>query len=162
MAVTSLKIDWTCKPFGELTGVEMYRILQLRSNVFVVEQDCVYQDCDNNDQPALHLMGWDGDTLAVYSRILPVGIAYPDSASIGRVIVAHNYRKSGLGALLMIKSMENLIKFLGEVPVEILAQHYLLNFYHGLGYQESGGIFGVDGIPHINMIYTGLDEQSTP
>ncbi len=99
---TTITITWTCKPFAELTTRELYAALQLRSEVFVVEQNCVFQDMDNKDQASWHLMGWHNDQLAAYTRLVPAGVSY-EEVSIGRVVTSPKMRKSGAGRLLMKK-----------------------------------------------------------
>ncbi|MBS1935420.1 MAG: GNAT family N-acetyltransferase, partial [Bacteroidetes bacterium] len=98
-------MTWTCKKFDELTPYELYAILQLRNDIFVVEQNCIFQDADNKDQYCFHLMGWEEKKLVAYTRIVPAGISYAES-SIGRVVVSRQARKNGTGKLLMQKSIE--------------------------------------------------------
>ena len=98
-------INWQCKFFSELTNEELYKIIQLRIDVFVVEQNCVYQDCDGKDLESFHFTGWDENNLVAYTRLLPKGISYPGAASIGRVINARSARGQNLGKQLMTKSI---------------------------------------------------------
>jgi ElaA protein len=144
-------MNWSCKKFDELMSFELYAIMQLRNEVFVVEQNCVYQDADNKDQFCYHLMGWDEDTLIAYTRILPAGISYVES-SIGRVVVLPSARKSGSGKILMQKSMEALFSLFGNIPIKIGAQLYLKKFYESLGFQQTSDIYVEDGISHIEML----------
>src|SRR5918997_2857706 len=99
-----MQIEWLLKAFKDLTPYDLYAILQLRNEVFVVEQNCVFQDADNKDQPSWHLMGWNDDTLAAYTRLVPAGISYSEP-SIGRVVICPKMRKSGVGKALMEKSI---------------------------------------------------------
>lgn len=145
------EINWVLKSFNELTGAELYAILQLRNEVFVVEQNCVYQDADDKDLKSLHFCGWDADKLAAYTRILPPGISYPE-ASIGRVVTSPAYRLTGLGKLLMQKSIAHCTGLFGRKPIRIGAQVYLRKFYQSLGFVQSSGEYLEDGIPHIEMI----------
>lgn len=145
------EINWVLKPFHELTGSELYAILQLRNEVFVVEQDCVYQDADGKDPESLHFCGWDADKLAAYTRILPPETSYPE-ASIGRVVTSPAYRGTGLGKIIMQKSIENCIRLFGPGPIRIGAQLYLRIFYQSLGFRQSSEEYLEDGIPHIEMI----------
>src|ERR1700730_6076460 len=92
-----LMVNWRCKSFDELTNTELYKILQLRNEVFVVEQRSLYQDCDNKDLISHHLGGWKQDNIVAYSRLLPPGIPYPNAASIGRVVTSHSVRGQDLG-----------------------------------------------------------------
>lgn len=141
----------TVKTFEELNLEELYSILQLRSEVFVVEQDCVYQDLDGKDKKAIHVIGKKEDKIVAYTRIFKPG-AYFNEASIGRVVVAKEQRKYGYGAIIMeasIKAVKNRIK---EDTIRISAQTYLIRFYNSLGFKALGEEYLEDGIPHIAMI----------
>lgn len=153
--IMSTTITWTCKPFDELTTRELYAVLQLRSEVFVVEQNCVFQDMDNKDQVSWHLMGWQGNLLAAYTRLVPAGISF-EEASIGRVITSPKMRKSGTGRLLMKKSIETTYSIFGNTPIRIGAQLYLKKFYESFGFQQSSKIYLEDGIEHIEMLLVEL------
>lgn len=144
-------ISWIVKPFSALTPDELYNILRLRSEVFVVEQDCVFQDMDNKDQQSWHLMGWEDDVLVAYTRLVPPGVSYPQP-SIGRVITSKLVRKNGTGKLLMQKSIEELVHLFGESPIRIGAQLYLKKFYSSFGFEQSSDVYDEDGIDHIEMI----------
>ena len=142
---------WQCKSFEELTNTELYKILQLRNEVFIVEQNCPYQDCDDKDLKSHHLTGWKDDNIVAYSRILPPGIPYHNAASIGRVVTSFSARGQDLGRQLMSKSLENLYLLFGHVPVIIGAQLYLKKFYEGFSFIQQGDIYLEDGIQHIIM-----------
>ena len=144
-------IKWICKPFTRLSADELYAILQLRNAVFVLEQNCVFQDADNKDQPSFHLMGWQDAALVAYTRLVPPGIAY-DEASIGRVVTAITARGSGIGRMLMQRSIDECRKLFGEGVIRIGAQLYLKEFYASLGFIPTGGIYPEDGIDHIQML----------
>ncbi len=144
-------INWMCKKFDDLSPAELYSILQLRNEVFVVEQNCVYQDADNKDQHAFHLMGWQQGKLVAYSRLIPPGIAYKEQ-SIGRVITSIVARKSGFGRALMQQSVIECRKLFGHNIIRIGAQLYLKKFYASLGFVPIGGIYLEDGIEHIEML----------
>lgn len=144
-------ITWQCKFFSELTNKELYKILQLRNEVFIVEQNCVYQDCDNKDFKAYHLTAWNSDLLVACTRLLPIGISYPDAASIGRVVVSPSSRGQSLGKQLMIKSIEHVYNLFGQVPITISAQQYLKRFYESFSFVKTGGPYLEDGIEHIAM-----------
>jgi ElaA protein len=144
-------MNWTLKRFSELTPAEMYAILRLRSEVFVVEQTCVFQDMDNKDQPSYHLMGWKDDLLAAYTRLVPAGVAY-DIPSIGRVVTSPAARGNGLGRVLMEKSIAETNRLFGNLPVKIGAQVYLRQFYSSLGFEQTSDIYMEDGIEHIEMV----------
>ena len=139
------------KAFDELTIHELYQILRLRSEVFVVEQDCVYQDVDNKDQKALHVIGLKGDEVVAYTRIFKPG-DYFDNVSIGRVVVRQDQRKYGLGKQIMLATMAAIDQRFPNKPIEISAQSYLLKFYTDLGFSAFGEEYLEDGIPHRRML----------
>jgi ElaA protein len=143
-------ITWECKYFNELSAEELYAILRLRSEVFVVEQDCVYLDIDDKDQHSYHFMGWDGTQLAAYTRILPPGLAFAE-ASIGRVATSARHRGKGIGRELMLRSIEHCTR-LFQTPIHIGAQRYLEQFYESLGFKAIGEPYLEDDIPHIGML----------
>lgn len=143
-------INWKIKKFHELTVDELYSILQLRSEVFVVEQNCVYHDPDGKDQYAWHLMGTKDGKLIAYTRIFPAGITYNEPA-IGRVVTSPLKRKGGLGKELMQRSIEQCEKLFGKTSITLGAQLYLKKFYESLGFIVSGEEYIEDGIPHITM-----------
>ncbi len=139
------------KTFDELTNSELYQLLRLRSEVFVVEQDCVYQDVDNKDQKALHVLGIKNGELVAYTRIFKPG-DYFKNASIGRVVVNQDQRKFGLGKLIMQASLAVIEQKFPNEPIEISAQSYLLKFYSELGFNAFGDEYLEDGIPHKRMV----------
>ena len=143
-------MDWKLKKFDELTIPELYAILQLRSEVFIVEQNCVYLDPDGKDQQAWHLIGTDDNLLIAYTRILAPGIAYPDP-SIGRVVTLPSKRRLGLGKELMERSIEHCEQLFGRNPITLSAQVYLKKFYESLGFTGIGDEYLDDGIPHMKM-----------
>lgn len=139
------------KSFDELTKTELYDLLQLRAEVFVVEQDCVYQDIDGKDQLALHVLGYKDGTLVAYTRLFAPG-AYFKKASIGRVIVKQPERINGYGKSLMQTSIQAVYNYYKSKEIEISAQTYLLGFYADLGFKQIGEGYLEDEIPHIKMI----------
>jgi ElaA protein len=144
-------MEWILKKFDQLTPAELYAILRLRNEVFVVEQNCVYQDTDNKDQAAFHLMGLEQGALIAYTRLLPPGVSYSEP-SIGRVVTAAAARGGGTGRQLMEESLAACTRLFGKQPVRIGAQLYLLVFYESLGFLRSGEVYLEDGIEHIEMI----------
>jgi ElaA protein len=148
-----MQIHWIVKSFEELLPEELYQLLRLRSEVFVVEQNCVFLDLDNKDQQSIHLMGWINNNLAVYVRILPPGLAY-DEPSIGRVVSSPAYRRTGAGRILMEKAIELTSDIYKGENIRIGAQYYLKNFYGSLGFEIQGDIYLEDGIDHIEMLKT--------
>ena len=150
-----------CVAFHELTLDELYALLRLRAEVFVVEQNCVYQDLDGKDRLAYHLLGFDKDNeLVAYTRLLPKGISYPDHPSIGRVITSMKVRRTGAGKVLMEKSIEEMYRLFGVCDIKIGAQCYLDKFYRGLGFLPVGDEYLEDGIPHISMIRKSLESEA--
>ncbi len=145
------KINWTIKQFHELCAGELYDILRLRSEVFVVEQQCIFQDMDNLDQSAHHLQAKIGEELVATARILKKGIAF-EEPSIGRVVSSPRYRKRGIGFALMEKAIEECIRLNGELPIKIGGQLYLKKFYENLGFEQCSDMYLEDNIPHISMI----------
>jgi len=139
------------KTFDALTTQELYNILQLRSEVFVVEQDCVYQDIDGKDQKALHIFGLKNDKIVAYTRIFNAGV-YFEEASIGRVVVAQQERKFKYGYDIMKASINAIKTHYNDTIIRISAQLYLKQFYNNLGFIEVGEDYLEDGIPHINML----------
>lgn len=140
------------KTFKELNTTELYRLLQLRSDIFVVEQDCVYQDMDGKDQKALHVLGYKNSELVAYTRIFAPG-DYFKEASIGRVVVKHSERMHKYGYEIMEASIHTIKSKFKTQTIRISAQTYLKRFYNNLGFNEEGEEYLEDGIPHIHMIY---------
>ncbi|WOC41177.1 GNAT family N-acetyltransferase [Polaribacter sp. HL-MS24] len=138
------------KKFTELTTTELYEILQIRSKVFVVEQDCVYQDLDGKDQKSLHVIGFKEDKIVAYSRIFKPG-DYFQNASIGRVVVSISERKFGFGHDLMKASIKAIEDQYQVIDITISAQVYLQKFYESHGFFKIGESYLEDGIPHIRM-----------
>ncbi len=146
-----MNINWQHKSFDELSPGQLYAIIQLRNEVFVVEQNCVFQDADNKDQDAYHMMGWIDNNLVAYTRLIPSGIAYRET-SIGRVVISPKLRKTGLGRELMDLSIDLLYNIWGKTPIKIGAQLYLKNFYESIGFQQTSEVYMEDGIEHIEML----------
>jgi ElaA protein len=144
-------INWILKPFAELTPYELYRILQLRNEVFIVEQNCPYQDLDNKDLKSWHLMGIDDDKLMAYSRLLGPGISYSES-SIGRIVSSPLVRKTGMGKKLVDESIRQIKNLFQTDSIRIGAQFYLKLFYESFGFIQDGEIYLEDNIPHIIML----------
>ena len=144
-------MHWDCLKFHELTAAQLYEILALRSAVFVVEQNCVYQDPDGYDPNALHLMGHRDNNLLCYTRLLAPGVKY-EGASIGRVITNTAARGTGLGKQLMTESIKACENHWPGSPISISAQQYLEKFYFELGFKAETDPYMEDGIPHIKMI----------
>ncbi len=142
----------SCKSLEELRSTELYEILALRSEVFVVEQNCVYQDPDYKDLNAWHCRGLYDGQLAAYTRIFDIGKSFEGYLSIGRVLVSPRFRKHGFGKAIMEYSIAECYRRFGKHAIKIGAQSYLEKFYTELGFQTSGPEYLEDGIPHKIMI----------
>lgn len=143
-------LEWKIKPFEALTNHELYDLLKLRSEIFVVEQNCVYLDLDGKDKIALHLFGtFDGKTVA-HARLFKAGISF-DNASIGRVVVDSNYRDRKWGHDLMREAIAGVAHHFGESQITIGAQLYLKKFYESHGFVQTSEMYLEDDIPHIEM-----------
>ena len=141
---------FSCQPFNELSPLVLYKIMKARSEVFVVEQNCVYLDADGKDIHSYHLVLWKDDEVAGYTRLLPEGISY-DEMSIGRVLTTSQFRNHGLGKLLMQESIKQCRKLFGTGPIVIGAQMYLKKFYESFGFIQEGDMYLEDNIPHVQM-----------
>jgi len=139
------------KTFQEINTKELYAILQLRSEVFVVEQKCVYQDIDGNDEKALHVIGIEKNKIVAYTRCFKSG-DYFDQASIGRVVVRKDQRGKGFAHQIMERSIKAITDVFNSKTMKVSAQTYLKDFYETHGFFQKGGEYLEDGIPHIAMI----------
>lgn len=146
-----MEVKHVIKSFQELNSMELYQILKLRNQVFIVEQNCVYQDIDNKDLESYHLMCIVNGDIAGYTRLIPPGVSY-DDASIGRIVIGLSYRRLGLGRALVRKSIDGCGKFFTKSPIRISAQSYLCEFYTSLGFKKEGDLYEEDGILHIEMV----------
>ncbi len=144
-------ISWEIKPFNQLSLKELYNILQLRSHVFVVEQNCVYQDIDGKDEKALHVLGTSENTIVAYARLFNAG-DYFENASIGRVIVHPEARANKWGHHLMTTAIQAIKSHFKQTKITISAQLYLQKFYESHGFVVAGDFYLEDDIPHIAMV----------
>lgn len=142
---------WVIKKFDELSLQQLYDIMRIRQQVFMVEQACYYLDADNYDQQSFHLIMYEKENLVAYARIIPPGALY-DEPSIGRVVTHSSVRRTGLGKILFQKSIDETEKLFGKCPIKIMAQSYLIKFYRGFGFEVSSEEFLEDGIAHNYMI----------
>ncbi|MCD8399445.1 GNAT family N-acetyltransferase [Tenacibaculum finnmarkense] len=143
-------MNFLIKKFTELTTSELYQILQLRSEIFVVEQKCVYQDLDNKDQYALHVLGVKQDKIIAYTRLFNSG-EYFETPSIGRVLVKKKERAYGYGHFLIEASKQAVYDSYNSTKITISAQKYLIKFYESHGFIKEGEEYLEDGIPHVKM-----------
>lgn len=149
-----MTLTWTIKPYDELTLTELYELLRLRVEVFVVEQNCPFQDLDRLDDQAYHLLGYvAAGELAAYARLFDAGISY-EQVAIGRVAVSPPHRRRGLGQALMHQAIAQCEVLYGAQPIKLGAQQYLERFYQGFGFARCGAGYLEDGIPHIPMLRT--------
>jgi ElaA protein len=151
-----MSINWTYKSFEQLSARELYEIIQLREQIFIVEQKCPYQDADGKDLKSMHLSGRTEDgALAAYLRVVPPGMSY-DELSIGRVVVSDTMRGKGLGVAIMKEALIKIAQTDSPVPIRISAQAHLAERYYGpLGFKPVGDVYDEDGISHICMLHSG-------
>lgn len=145
-----MSLNWKIKPFEALSATEIYDLLQLRSEVFVVEQNCVYQDIDGKDKKALHLIGTIEDKIVAYARLFKAG-DYFKEASIGRVVIGKDYRDKKWGHDLMQNAIAGIEANFNETKITISAQLYLQKFYETQGFVKTSEAYLEDDIPHIEM-----------
>lgn len=146
-----MTLSYTIKSFDELTNTELYAMLRLRSEIFVVEQNCPYLDLDNKDQKSFHLLYYVNNEFAGSTRLVPAGLSFKEN-SIGRVVIANSHRGLGLGKKLMKASIEGCYEKFGKGPIRIGAQYHLSKFYQSLGFVKQGEVYEEDEIPHIEML----------
>ena len=139
------------KTFGELTTDELYELLRVRSEVFVVEQNCVYQDMDGDDQCSIHLWLTQGERVVALARVCPAG-THMQEVSIGRVITTD--RGKGYGRQIMLHAIDAAIGHFDARRIDIEAQEYARGFYESVGFRQSSDTFMLDGIPHIRMTFS--------
>jgi ElaA protein len=144
------QLDWRFQTFDELTTNELYAILRLRSEVFVLEQRCCFLDMDNKDQQCHHLSGYRDGELVAFARIVPPGLSY-EYPSIGRIVVSVKGRGAGYGVELLNVSIQKLEALYGKGAIRIGAQLYLKRFYESFGFRQSGEVYLEDDIEHIEM-----------
>lgn len=146
-------MEWHISSFKELDTADLYQILSLRINVFMLEQNCLYHECDHKDQSATHLFLKHDDRILAYARLLPPGISFLSSAAIGRVVVDSEYRSSGLGRDLVSRALTQTLQSHPETPIRISAQQHLEEFYTSLDFRTESPAYLEDGIPHVRMVY---------
>ena len=151
-------MHWKTKTFYKLINLELYNILQLRNEVFVVEQNCIYQDADGNDDKATHIFLKDKHEIVTYLRIFKPG-DYFENAAIGRIVTHPDYRTNGYAIEAILKAINHITNGWHERFIEISAQKHLKNYYNRLGFQQISDEYLEDGIPHIRMIY---DKENLP
>lgn len=145
-----LTVNWHIKTFNELTSDELYRILQVRVDIFVVEQNCPYPEVDGKDRNCWHIFAEKNEEILAYTRLLPPGLSYKEAA-VGRVLVKKEYRGTGMGRELMTRSVDFLNKTLDEPEIRLQAQEYAENFYGSFGFERISETYLEDDIPHVDM-----------
>lgn len=145
-------MNWKIKKFDELSAEEVYKILALRNEIFIVEQECPYLDCDGKDFKAYHLFLEEDGEVVAYSRILDKGVSY-DEIAIGRVIVKKSHRGRGISKKMMIKAIDFVENTLCSDTIKLQAQSYLLGFYGSFGFKPISEEYLEDDIPHTDMMY---------
>ena len=144
------KFNFIWRNFNSISKDELYDVLSLRQRVFIIEQDCFYEDLDYSDQDANHLLLYEDNKLIAYSRVFPPGIKY-DAASIGRIVTDLDYRGKGYGKIITQESIQFLKNNFPESDISISAQYRLVDFYENLGFEREGKIYLEDDIDHIKM-----------
>lgn len=139
-----------CKKFEELTLEELYKILKLRSEVFVVEQNCIYNDIDGKDKTSFHVIIKENNEITAYLRVLPPGISY-ENASLGRVLVAKDARGMGYAKAIVTEGINCILRNFNTNKITIGAQEYLKDFYSEFGFKPVSEVYDEDGIPHLDM-----------
>jgi len=152
-------MQWILKKFNDLTVNEFHDILQLRINIFIVEQNCPYPELDDKDKIAFHLLGINKENkIIAYTRIFKPGDYYKEAA-FGRVVVHQEYRNQKIGSQLVKQTIIETHKLFGNTNIKIGAQTYLKNFYQSFGFQQVGDDYIEDGIPHIHMVKNILSDN---
>lgn len=144
-------LQWSVKKLEEIEALQLYELLKLRADVFVIEQDCIYPDMDDKDQRALHVIGTLDGRVAAYSRIFDAG-DYVAEASFGRVVIHQEFRGYQFGHELVRQSVSAIEDAFGKQPIKISAQEHLTSFYQAHGFEPKGAGYLEDGIPHIGML----------
>jgi ElaA protein len=145
-------MQFEIKEFEDLTTAQLYKIIKARIDIFVVEQNCPYEECDNKDYDSIHIFSEENNKIIAYLRIIPAGISYQEP-SIGRVLVNKEYRRQGIAKKIMYLALEYINNNFETNYIRISAQKYLLNFYENIGFKKVSEEYLKDGIPHYEMLY---------
>ena len=149
-------MDIRCKAFDDLSVRELYDLLQLRAEIFVIEPNCIYQDMDGIDQKCYHLLIYQGSSLEAYARLIPEKLTFEEH-SIGRIITKNHGK--GYGSVLMKETLKNMFKLFGNLPIRIGAQTYAIEFYKKFGFIPDGDVYDEDGIEHIEMLMCPIPDS---
>jgi len=147
----NLQLEWKLKEFDDLLPREVYSIMQLREEVFVVEQNTVCNDMDSKDLACAHLMCWNNNELVACARLKPPGVAYDGFSSIGRVVNKKKFRGLGIGKELLTRSIDEIQKKFPGIPIRISGQLYLKKFYESFGFEQTSDVYLEDSIDHIQL-----------
>ena len=151
-ASATAEVHWRLTAFDALTVHQLYALLQLRSEVFVLEQSCAFQDLDGSDALAMHLQGYADGRLVAYARCFGPGVKFPE-ASVGRIVTRGSCRGTGIGHILVERAMESIARSWGPQPIRIGAQARFEAFYQGHGFVDVGLPYVEDGINHLEMVW---------
>jgi len=146
-------VTWHWHSFQELSNSQLYTMLKLRQDVFIIEQDCIYPDIDDLDQQCTHLLGYEGKQLIAYLRLIPANFSHSGNTSLGRIITMYDKRGIGLGGALMSETMAYIAEHFPGKKVQMSAQHHLQSFYQKYGFTSFDEPYDEDGILHIAMLY---------
>lgn len=147
-----LTVTYEVKSYSDLSLDELYTLLALRSEVFVVEQRCYYQDMDKIDQVCWHMIGYVDKTVAAYGRVIPLDVVYEGYVSLGRILVSKNFRGAGYGRRLVSEMLDFVQTIYPNTPIKISAQVYLIDFYNSFGFEVRGAPYLDAEIPHVSMV----------
>ncbi len=150
-------LKWYWKDFEQLTALELYQLLKLRQDVFVLEQTCLYPDIDGEDVNHKHLLSYDQNNLVGYLRVIPPEFHQSGNLAIGRVVTSDSYRGLGVGRLLMEKAIEYCLEQYPKQDIVVSAQHHLEHFYQSLNFNTTSEVYLEDGIPHVAMTLSAVD-----
>ncbi len=146
-------ISWHWYSFHELSNSQLYSLLKLRQDVFIIEQECLYPDMDDLDQHCMHLLGYEGEQLIACLRLIPEEFSNSGNTSLGRIITISHKRGMGLGSLLMNETMAYLVEHFSGKKIQLSAQHHLQSYYYKYGFERFGEPYDEDGILHIAMLF---------
>jgi len=158
--MTKTTIEWTWKKFDDFSSADLYALLAARIEVFVVEQECPYQELDGRDRDAYHLCGTGQNGLAAYLRLLPPGSHHPEPA-IGRVMSVAGSRGYGLGRELLVRGIRGCREYFPGQTLRVSAQAHLESFYESLGFVTCSAAYDEDGIPHIDMLLAPSEQRES-
>ncbi|RLA03873.1 MAG: GNAT family N-acetyltransferase [Gammaproteobacteria bacterium] len=151
--VQTLDVNWIWSQFQDLSNDQLYQLLKLRQDVFILEQQCFYPDMDDLDSDCIHLLGYQNNELVAYLRLIPAEFHDSGNIALGRIIAKSTQRGSGLGKAMMTEAMDYLQKHFPEQDVQMSAQDHLQKFYNNFGFSSVAEAYDEDGIPHIMMLY---------